>query len=76
MTASQAFTFVGPTGQKEKGTRRRNPDGSVGGWVAKSAKVHSTAVVQVDAIVEPRAVVNKNAIVENGTIIVARQKQL
>lgn len=74
MTASHAFTFVDPRGRKEKGIRRRNPDGSVGGWVARSAKVHPSAVVHVDAIVEPGAVVTENAIVRNGTIVVSPSK--
>lgn len=74
MTASHAFTFVDPRGRKEKGTRRRNPDGSAGGWVARSAKVHPSAVVHVDAIVEPGAVVTENAIVRNGTIVVSPSK--
>lgn len=74
MSASHAFTFVDPRGRKEKGVRRRNPDGSIGGWVAQSAKVHPTAFVQVDAIVEPKAVVSENAVVKTGTIVVGPSK--
>ncbi len=74
MSASHTFTFVDSRGRSEKGSRRLNPDGSIGGWVARSAKVHPSAVVQFDAIVEPRAVVSENEIVLNGSVVVSPQK--
>lgn len=74
VSASHAFTFVDPQGRKEKGTRRRNPDGSLGGWVASSAKVHASAVIHPEAIVEPKAVVDANVVVDKGSVVVARTK--
>ena len=74
MTASQTFTFVDSQGRKEKGRRRPNPDGSVGGRVAPSAQVHPTAVIHADAIVEPKAVVAENMIIEKGSIVMALPK--
>jgi len=54
------FTFIGGDGRRVKATRRANPDGSVGGWVAENAEVHPSAIIDVDAIVEPGAIVGEN----------------
>ena len=62
------FTFVDPSGRREKATRRQNPDGTIGGWVAASAVVHETAIVEVDAVVEPGVVVEAGRRIKNGQV--------
>ena len=69
MAAVQSFAFVDPDGRREKAFRRRNPDGTVGGWIAKTAQVHPTAFVEPDAIVEPGAVVGPQQRVKNGEVV-------
>jgi UDP-3-O-[3-hydroxymyristoyl] glucosamine N-acyltransferase len=69
MAATQSFSFIDPNGHTERAVRRSNPDGTVGGWIAESARVHSTAIVEPDAIVEPGAVVGPEVRVRDGEIV-------
>ena len=69
MRAIDEFTFVLDDGKRELATRRRNPDGTLGGWVAASARVHETAVVAFDAVVHPGAVVGPGDVVHDGDIV-------
>lgn len=69
MTTTRSFTFVDPNGRREKATPRVNPDLSLGGWVAKSAKVDPTAIVEAGAYVEPGAVVGPGELIPRGKIV-------
>lgn len=71
MSSSAEFTFVDSNNEREQAHRRKNPDGSVGGWVAESAQVHPTAIVEIDAIVEPGAIVEEGVTVLNGAVVLA-----
>jgi len=66
---SHTLTFVDEQGNKEKARRHQNPDGTKGGWVATSASVHPTAIVDVDAIVEPGRTIGPGEYVPNATAI-------
>ena len=72
MAATPDFVFVEPDGTTESAVRRKNPDGTIGGWVARSARVHPSAIIEPDAIVEPGANVGRNERVENGTVVIGR----
>ena len=76
MAAAQSFTFVDPRGRRERAARRQNPDGSVGGWVARSATVHPTATIHVDAIVGPGSVVGAGEYVRRGEIVEMETAQI
>lgn len=69
MGIRQSCTFVNPDGSQVKGYRWRNPDGSVGGWVAATARVHPTAIVQLGAMVAAGAVIPEGAVVKKGEIV-------
>jgi len=52
--------------KKEEGFRWTNPDGSMGGWVAKTARVHKTATVEFTAVVTPGQVVGPGKLIKGG----------
>jgi len=62
------YTFVLEDGAEEAAARWKNPDGSVGGWVAESAQVAKSATIEVDAVVGPNVVIRPKQIVRNGTL--------
>lgn len=57
------FIFVMSNGERVEAHRHRNPDGTIGGWVADNAKVSVHALVETGAIVGPRARVRAGRIV-------------
>lgn len=68
MSRRESYSFV--VGDDIVAAKRwKNPDGSVGGWVADTAKIDSSATIEFDAVVEPEAVVGPNVRVKNGTVI-------
>lgn len=69
MTETQTYTFIEPDGTRIKARRRKNPDGSIGGWVADNAVVGPNAIVEPGAVVEPRAVVPSGLTVRSGKIV-------
>lgn len=52
-----SFAFVDGHGRTIKAVRHINPDGSLGGWVASTAKVGLGAFIEPGALIEPEAVV-------------------
>jgi UDP-3-O-[3-hydroxymyristoyl] glucosamine N-acyltransferase len=68
MSRRESYTFV-VDGDEVAAKRWNNPDGSVGGWVAATAKIDSSATIEFDAVVEPKAVVGPNVRVKSGTVI-------
>ncbi len=69
MTHRHSYTFIEPSGERIAGHRHKNPDGSVGGWVAKNATIAETAVIEPGAVVEPRATVLPDCRVPAGRTI-------
>jgi UDP-3-O-[3-hydroxymyristoyl] glucosamine N-acyltransferase len=69
MSEDHCFAFIFSNGMRESATRHRNPDGSVGGWVAKSARIDPTAVIEPDAVVGPDAIIEKGQVIRNGQTI-------
>lgn len=62
-------TFQLPDGSSVTGTRWKNPDGSVGGWVAKTAKVDPSATIEFNAMVGPDVVVEQGEIVQSDRVM-------
>lgn len=56
-------TFHRPDGSQVSGIRWKNPDGSIGGWVAQTAKIHPTATIEFNALVGPDAIVAADEVV-------------
>jgi UDP-3-O-[3-hydroxymyristoyl] glucosamine N-acyltransferase len=69
--STSTSTFNNEDGSKEDAYLWINPDGSVGGWVALSAKVDPTAYVHPEAIVEPGAKVGPGVVVDKNHIMFA-----
>ncbi len=61
--------FEMPDGKTIQGYKYTNPDGSLGGLVAKNAQVHHSAVIEEGAWVLPGAIVKANAIIYSGVTI-------
>ncbi|MEP3998920.1 MAG: hypothetical protein ABJM12_00845, partial [Ekhidna sp.] len=55
MKSLAQFTFVTDSGHEVAAHRWKNPDGSVGGWVAETATIGKDSIVEIDAIVFPDA---------------------
>lgn len=68
MSATRSFTFTMPGGQSEKAYRRVNPDRTLGGWVARSAKIDPSAIIEAGALVEPGAEVGPGITVKRGEV--------
>ncbi|MDR3548527.1 MAG: hypothetical protein P4M11_09735 [Candidatus Pacebacteria bacterium] len=66
--SSSSFVFYLEDGTRVPAHRRKNPDGTVGGWVADTAIVDAMAIVEVDAIVRPGAIVGIGAVIRNGEV--------
>lgn len=62
-------TFIDAQGRAEKAFRRTNPDGSLGGWVAESANLDPTVIVERGAEVGPGIVIGPNQVVPRGSFI-------
>jgi carbonic anhydrase/acetyltransferase-like protein (isoleucine patch superfamily) len=69
MTFKHTCTFVYPGGVKVTAHRWKNPDGTLGGFVADNAQVHSTATVELGGMVAPLAIVAPGQIVKQGEIV-------
>jgi hypothetical protein len=67
MRATHTCTFHEPDGSRVSAVRWTNPDGSVGGWVAQSAKIDPTAIVEFNAFVGPKQVVKAGEVVREET---------
>ena len=52
-------------GTKVAGVRWKNPDGSIGGWVAETAKIDPTATVEFTAFVGPGVTVGPGMTVQS-----------
>lgn len=63
---SSSFAFVDSRGEKVEAVRHKNPDGSLGGWVARNAHVGHRAIVEPGALVEPGATVKIGQRVKRG----------
>jgi UDP-3-O-[3-hydroxymyristoyl] glucosamine N-acyltransferase len=57
MNHCSSFTFHEPNGVVIPGYRYINPDGSTGGWVAKTAVIGEGAIIDPGAIVAPGVVI-------------------
>ncbi len=53
------FEFAEENGRNVDAARHKNPDGSLGGWVANTATVDDGAYVEAGAIVPPGTHVKK-----------------
>lgn len=60
---AHSFSFVLDDGSEIPAHRHKNPDGSLGGWVAATAVVDPTSVIDETAFVWPNAVVGPHEIV-------------
>lgn len=69
MPHRQECTFHLPDGSKVSGVRWQNPDGSAGGWVAETAQVHPTAIVEFNVMVGPNVVIKPGEVVETDRIM-------
>ena len=65
------FAFVDASGHRVAASRHLNPDGTLGGWVARNARVGAGAVVEPGALVAPRAVVPPRQRVKRGERVLA-----
>jgi UDP-3-O-[3-hydroxymyristoyl] glucosamine N-acyltransferase len=74
MRKYQKYTFVGPDGREVPGKRQINGDGTPGGWVAVTAKIDPSAVIEIDAVVEPGAYVGPGIRLRSGYIVPAGTK--
>lgn len=67
----EAVDFFREDGSRVEARRHINPDGSLGGWVATTARVHPSAIVEPGGLVGPESDVGPGQIVRNGEIIAA-----
>jgi hypothetical protein len=63
MLSEQAFAFITPDGDVIAAHRHQNADGTPGGWVASTAFVHPSAIVDVDALIGPGMVINSPLVI-------------
>lgn len=68
LKAVHTFTFNGTDGSKVEGVRWQNPDGSVGGWVAKTAIIDKTATIDFMAIVGPGVTIGPGEVVKTARL--------
>tara|TARA_R110002124_G_scaffold153244_2_gene320279 strand:+ start:18506 stop:18751 length:246 start_codon:yes stop_codon:yes gene_type:complete len=62
-------------GRKVPGYRWKNPDGSQGGLVAKTARVDPSATIELHAFVGPAVVVGAGQVVKAGEVLEAATKK-
>ena len=65
----QTCTFTDNLGQKIPGKRWRNPDGSLGGWVANTAEIAPSAIIEPGAMVCPGVSIGEGFVVKAGAIV-------
>jgi len=70
MASPDTLTLVLPGKTKDVLTRYRNPDGSIGGWVAANADIHKTTHIEFTAIVGPNISLGRNSYVGEYSIMV------
>lgn len=65
----EGYTFFRTDGRPEPGHRHVNPDGSLGGWVARSAKVPESAHVDFTSKIGPDVVLQEGETISPGRFL-------